>query len=413
MKRFLCLFIAMIILLVGCTPSRTIQTKPLESSAESEGYRTLLSPNDELGIVRKPNVADYSLLNPGKMTELPSYNPDSDEMWQVDLRSSDLTNLDLSERLNDLLNANFDSNTKWPDKLPDNFDPQMIMELGKNPGLGLRELHKKGVTGKGIGLAIIDQGLLVDHVEYKEQLKMYEEIHCSDEEAQMHGPAVASIAVGKTVGVAPEADLYYIAETHGYYNEQGERELDLLWVAESIDRIVEINRTLPKEKKIKVISISLGIWEQMNGYEKALESIKKAKQEGIYTVYVEGDPYLGLSRDPLKSPDDITSFTRADFWKNQRYENNKLLIPMDYRCTASPTGVEDYAFYKEGGISWTVPYVAGLYALACQVKPNITPEVFWKMAFDTSDTISVDNSKEQLGKIVNPPRLIEEIEKIK
>ena len=31
----------------------------------------------------------------------------------------------------------------------------------------------------------------------------------------MHGPAVASIAVGKTVGVAPEADLYYISSVNG------------------------------------------------------------------------------------------------------------------------------------------------------------------------------------------------------
>jgi len=31
--------------------------------------------------------------------------------------------------------------------LPDGFDPQMIMELGENPGLGMRELHKRGITG--------------------------------------------------------------------------------------------------------------------------------------------------------------------------------------------------------------------------------------------------------------------------
>jgi hypothetical protein len=28
----------------------------------------------------------------------------------------------------------------------------------------------------------------------------------------MHGPGVASIAVGKTVGVAPEANLYFIGQ---------------------------------------------------------------------------------------------------------------------------------------------------------------------------------------------------------
>lgn len=420
MKRFLCLFIAMVILLVGCTPSKTIQTKSLEvseqldTSEQSEKYRTLLSPNNELSIVRKPAVADYSLINHGKMTELPSYNPDSDEFWQVDLRSSDLTNLDLSERINDLIYTDFDTKTQWPNKLPDGFDPQMIMELGKNPGLRLRELHKKGVTGKGIGIAIIDQGLLVDHVEYKEQLKLYEEIHCSDEKAQMHGPAVASIAVGKTVGVAPEADLYYIAETHGVYKESEEFEWDLSWVAKSIDRIVEINKTLDEGKKIRVISISLGIGGDMNGYEKALKSIEKANQEGIHTIYVGSNEYIGLGRDPFKSADDVNSFTKGEFWKNWEYENERLLIPMDSRCTANPTGVDDYVFYRKGGISWSVPYVAGLYALACQVKPDITPDVFWEEAFETSDIIFVDNSsKEQLGKIVNPTRLIEKIEKIK
>ena len=341
------------------------------------------------------------------MTELPKYNPNSDD---IDLRSSDLTNLDLEERFEDLIYADFDSKTQWPDKLPDNFDPHMIMKLGKNPGLGLRKLHRKGITGKGVGLAIIDQGLLVDHVEYKKQLKMYEEIHCNDREASMHGPAVASIAVGKAVGVAPKADLYYIAETHGNFKGEGEFECDLTWLAKSIDRIVEINKTLPKDKKIRVISISLGIVERLNGYEKALESIEKAKQEGIYTVYVGSDPYSGLGRNPLKSADDITSYTRGESWKNMQYDNSELLIPMDSRCTASPTGVKDYVFYREGGISWTVPYVAGLYALACQVKPDITPDVFWEEAFNTSDTVY---GRKKLGKIVNPVKLIEKLEEMK
>ena len=421
MKRFICLIMAISILLTGCAPAKTIQAEIpeqpdeiLETLEESEGYRTLLSPENELSIVREPSAADYSFINPGKMKELPSYDRDSDEMWQIDLRSSNLTELDLSERLNDLLNANFDSKTQWPNKLPEGFDPEMIMELGKNPGLGIRELHKKGITGKGIGIAIIDQGLLVDHVEYKEQLKLYEEIHCIDEVAAMHGPAVASIAVGKTVGVAPEADLYYIAETHGTFKDGEVFEWDLSWLAKSIDRIVEINKILPKGEKIRVISISLGVGGNMNGYEQVFDSIKKAKEEGIYTVYVGSNPYFGLGRDPLKSPDDINSFIKGDFWKKQIYENDRLLVPMDYRCTASPTGVDDYVFYKEGGMSWTVPYIAGLYALACQVNPDITPEAFWREAFNASDIISVDNnSQEKLGKIVNPIKLIEKIENIK
>jgi hypothetical protein len=49
---------------------------------------------------------------------------------------------------------------------------------------------------------------------------------------------------------------------------------------------------------------------------------------------------------------------------------------MQARTTATPTGKEDYVFDVPGGMSWTVPYLAGMYALAAQVRPDITPEVF-------------------------------------
>ena len=114
------------------------------------------------------------------------------------------------------MHSDFDTKTNWPKSLPDGFNPDSIMEIGKNPGLNVRKLHKAGITGKGIGIAIIDQNLLVDHYEYKDQLRMYEEIHAPKKStAQLHGTAVASIAVGKIVGVAPEADLYYISSITG------------------------------------------------------------------------------------------------------------------------------------------------------------------------------------------------------
>ena len=84
--------------------------------------------------------------------------------------------------------------------------------LGKNPGLGIRSLHDMGIDGRNVGIAMIHMPMIVDHVEYGKQARLYEEINIiSDAESEMHGPAVASIAVGKTIGVAPNADLYYIA----------------------------------------------------------------------------------------------------------------------------------------------------------------------------------------------------------
>ncbi len=167
-------------------------------------------------IVRHPKPDNYSGFN--VYTEPPTYDPNSTEQWQMDLRSSDLTKLDLSNSKEDLLHADFDSKTKWPpaDKMPADFDWQKIMETNKDPGLGIRELHQQGIDGTDVAIAIIDQPLLVDHTEYKDRIRLYEEINVDpNSRAAMHGAAVTSIAVGKTVGVAPKADMYYIGSWTG------------------------------------------------------------------------------------------------------------------------------------------------------------------------------------------------------
>jgi hypothetical protein len=88
-----------------------------------------------------------------------------------------------------------------------------------------------------------------------------------------------------------------------------------------------------------------------------------------------------------------------------------LLVPMDSRTTASPTGTEDYVFYRQGGWSWSIPYLAGMYALAVQVKPEITPEAFWETALETGRTIHIGhNGKDyEFGVILDPQALIEAI----
>ena len=351
----------------------------------------------------------------GEIESLPRYDPNGRSAFQVDLRSRDLSKLDVTDRLADLQHADFDSKTKWPAELPDGFDPSLAMELGKNPGLGLRELHRRGITGKGASIGIIDQALLVDHVEYKDRLKLYEEIHYWHEDADMHGAAVASIAVGKTVGVAPEADLYFIADT--FLSDEpaegagadGRRTLDYTWIAKSLDRLLEVNRSLPEDRKIRVISISRGWQPGETGYEAITEAIQRATEEGVFVVSSNIDDiyygwrFHGLGRDPSDDPDRATSYARASWGYDDLTDT--LLVPMDSRCTASHTGLNDYVFYRHGGHSWAIPYIAGLYALACQVKPEITPDLFWAKALETGDVPSAME-----GKIVNPARLIASLE---
>lgn len=373
---------------------------------------------DGLQITSHPTIMD---IQRGDLQALPSYNDTQMNPFGVDLRSYDLSSFDIGkDRLKDLLHADFDSKTIFPKKLPDGFEPSKIMEIGKNPGLGLKELHSEGITGKGIGIAIIDQNLLVDHVEYKDQLRSYEEIHWPTPAVQtsMHGPAVASIAVGKSVGVAPEADLYYIAELHGTYSENGQFDWDFRPLAQSIDRIIEINNTLPKDKKIRVISISVGWSSAQAGYREVTEAVVRAEKQGIFVVSTTlpgtNHSFMGLGKDAMSDPDNIGSYKAGLFWKDnliniQRMNHDGILVPMDSRTTASPTGNQDYVHYDNGGLSWAVPYVAGLYALACQVDPEVTPDIFWDAAVKTGDPLIVDQYN--LGNIVNPKKLIELLKK--
>lgn len=373
-------------------------------------------------IDRRPAAADW---DKGKLAALPHYDPNSTKPFQVDVRYSDVSGLDLKDRLADLLCANFDDRTKWPAaaKLPEGFDYKRIMELGKNPGLGIRELHKQGVTGHGVGIAICDQPMIVDHQEYADRIRLYEEINIRpDMASEMHGPAVASIAVGKTVGVAPEADLYYIGEFNGDIKD-GSFTMNFEYLARGVQRILEINEQLPADKKIRVISMSIGWDSSQKGYKQISEAADKARAAGMLVIsssvqQVHGFAFDGLGRSPLANPDDFSSYEPGSWWAQSFYKgdafhgrSNQLLVPMDARTTASPMGKSEYAFYAQGGWSWSIPYVAGVYALAAQVEPKITPERFWALGLKTGRTIKLHHNGKEIdfGPILDAARLIEAI----
>jgi hypothetical protein len=355
---------------------------------------------------------------------LPSYNPSSSQMWQVDLRFADVSSLDLRESLYDLFYADFSTKTQWPapEYLPVLFDYEQIMALGKNPGLGIKKLHNRGITGKGIGIGMIDQTLLTLHSEIIKNLRWYEEdntVHI-DKTATMHGAAVSSIAVGKTTGVAPDASLYYIGSWTGDQTSGGFT-FNFSYYARAIRRLLEINTKLPDSQKIKVIAMQIGWNPGQNGYDEIMAACNEAKAQGMLIIsssieLVHGFKFHGLGRYPLADPDKFDSYEPGIFWAPDFYSgytaSDRLLIPMDSRTTACHTGYTDYVFYREGGWSWAIPYIAGMYALAAQVDRDITPEKFWNTALKTGGTITkyTDKGDIPLGPILDPTALIAELE---
>jgi hypothetical protein len=153
------------------------------------------------------------------------------------------------------------------------------------------------------------------------------------------------------------------------------------------------------------------------GFDEITAAVKDAKAAGLLVVSSSleetfGFKFHGLGRPPLADPDKFESYEPGIWWAKEFYAgsqfSDRLLVPMDSRTTASPGGAGEYVYYRHGGWSWSIPYIAGVYALAAQAKPTLTPDEFWLTAIKTGRTIELkhDDNAILLGPILDPAALI-------
>lgn len=288
---------------------------------------------------------------------------------------------------------------------------KQIMDNGRNPGLGIRKLHGQGVTGKGVNVAIIDQTLLPDHPEFDGKIAAYFDEGLEDfkDQGSMHAPAVASLLVGDTVGVAPGARLYFAAIPA--WNQ------DCKDYVAALNWIVEQSRKLPEGEKIRVVSISATPDDPHNkeivNKELWKDALAAAWEEGILVCDASGMMGRGfvdgVRYDPA-DPEDVTlcrpAYLRRD--SNLVIAPHRIGVPIDYRTVAEGyvPGFASYQYTGEGGISWGIPYFAGVLALGWQVNPLLDKDEIVDILFETSHVMK-DGSK-----VVNPPAFIERIQQM-
>jgi hypothetical protein len=183
------------------------------------------------------------------------------------------------------------------------------------------------------------------------------------------------------------------------------------------ERILQINQQLPEGHKIRVIAMQVGWSPDQAGYNEIMAAVKEAKVAGLLVVSSSleetfGFKFHGLGRTPLADPDKFESYEPGLWWAKDFYAgipfSDRLLVPMDSRATASPGSAGEYVFYRQGGWSWAIPYIAGIYALAAQAKPTLTPDEFWSTAMKTGRTIELkhDDKAIPFGPILDPVALI-------
>ena len=161
-----------------------------------------------------------------------------------------------------------------------------------------------------------------------------------------------------------------------------------------------MNRGLTNTPKIRVVSISLGAFSERPNPSRWKQAVKKAEDEGILVVTC--DPaFLRLAS--LKRIETSADPGPADY-KRGLYGHPAavLCVPAANRTIASFYGPRFYTYDRTGGMSWTVPYLAGVAALAWQVDPSIKPNEMMQLWQSTVARTSA-------GLVIDPVALIETV----
>jgi serine protease AprX len=274
----------------------------------------------------------------------------------------------------------------------------------------VRELHRQGITGQGVSVAIIDYRLFPNHPEFSRQLAAFHDLS-GKQQGSVHGPAVASLLVGAHCGTAPGARLYFAATSDPGKGVQEH--------INALDWILATNAHLPLAQKIRVVSISSWPDEDRNQSKPSTglwaAARARAEQVGIMVLdCARADAFIGpCELDPLALEDParcrpVLAQGRPDFFAGH------LLAPTVPRTTAEQrfAGAPNYQYcgnvretYLYHGVSWAVPYCAGVLALGWQLRPDLRPAQMRELLFRSAHVLPTSE------KIINPLEFIQQVRK--
>lgn len=273
----------------------------------------------------------------------------------------------------------FNEQTIWPKKYA-TFAKNLLIR-GMNPGLGIRNLHKQGIIGTGVTVAIIDQNICLDHPEYSGKIIEYHDVGCNQpsNKSSMHGPAVASLLVGDSIGTAPGAKIYFVAAP----SWTG----DARYQAAALNWIIDKNKSLPEGKKIRAVSISAAPSGPGSPFDKNNKlwdtAYAKAISSGLIIIdCTQNFGITGTCHYDIDDPDNVKLCISDASTSN----DTRILIPCSLRTTAQEydLGKFSYQFTGRGGLSWAEPYLVGVLALGWQLRPDISGNEMLKLIFSTA-----------------------------
>lgn len=283
-------------------------------------------------------------------------------------------------------NSDFTSNDLF--ELQNTFSP---INKETNVMLGVEKLHEQGIKGQGTCICVIDSGIAM-HPDLKDRVIAFKDCVNGRQEPyddNGHGTHVAGICAGdgssshgKTVGVAPEANIV------------GVKVLDQFGNGTTSQIIKGIQWAIANKNKynIDVINMSLGRPIPRTRFLDPMTiAVQVAEKCGITVVVSAGNDGPGTSTicSPGNAPNAITVGAFDDYgtpetnddWPAYFSSQGPTRFDNLEKPDISAPGVdiiscsnENDGYVKMSGTSMAAPFTAGVAALMKGVNPKLKPK---------------------------------------
>lgn len=297
-------------------------------------------------------------------------------------------------------------------------DNDKQLEAAKNPGLGVRGLHKQGYTGKGVNIAYIGYGIQngdiskFTHPEWDtKQIKGYVDLGHGNKPTPSKAYMDISALAGKTVGTAPDANLYILG-----INVQWAKGSQWKPMTDGINWVIQKNKTLSGSDKIRVIVIGTYPGGDVETWRKWTpiydEAVANAQKSGIIVLGPRwhdpaekpewGDPqpnsiYADEGYYDPSSPDDVSKAKHGNP-KMADYYTHKIIVHVPEYGRTLAVENNSYAYTMNSFTSSS--YLAGIIAMGIQANPNLSRAQITKALLNTTT-----------NHVVNPPDFIKAVKK--
>lgn len=255
-----------------------------------------------------------------------------------------------------------------------------------------KEVYTKGLTGKGVRIAVLDTGMVPNHPDLKHRAVYFKDfvgdkVQLYDDNG--HGTHIAGILCGSGAlsngtnsGMAKNAELIVLKVLDEKGNGNAADAIRALeWIKENyrIFRIRLLNFSVgfrignQKPEQRKILELIEELWDLgimvvaaagNNGPGKSTVTVPGISKK-IVTVGAMGDARM------VKYCDEIAKFSGKGPTENCVMKP-EVLAPGTQILS---TGADGNGYIRKNGTSMATPIVCGAFALALEKNPTLTPEM--------------------------------------